>query len=86
MDHSNVTWRKSSYSSSNSNCVEVGLTWRKSSHSSSAGGNCVEVARDLPEAVAVRDSKDPQGPVLTFSPAAWQSFTTQLKTDGLGLG
>jgi hypothetical protein len=34
-------------------------------------GNCVEVARSLPRAVAVRDSKDPGGPQLGVSPAAW---------------
>ncbi|MFD2768459.1 DUF397 domain-containing protein [Micromonospora eburnea] len=48
--------------------------WRKSSHSGDAGA-CVEMA-SLPEAVAVRDSKDPAGPVLVFSPAAWAAFTT----------
>lgn len=36
--------------------------WRKSSKSSGNGGNCVEVARNLPGIVAVRDSKDPDGP------------------------
>ena len=57
-----------------------GLSWRKSTYSGSNGGACVEVAADAPEAVvAVRDSKDPQGPVLTFSRAAWQSFTSRLK-------
>ena len=33
--------------------------WRKASYSTGNGGNCVEVARNLPGAVAVRDSKDP---------------------------
>ncbi len=47
--------------------------WRKSSHSGDEGA-CVEAAL-LPEAVAVRDSKDPVGPVLVFSPAAWAAFT-----------
>jgi hypothetical protein len=51
--------------------------WRKSSHSSSNGGNCVEVADNLLDVVAVRDSKDPAGPALTFSPAAWRAFVTQ---------
>ena len=36
--------------------------WRKSSRSGSNGGACVEVARNLPRVVAVRDSKDPHGP------------------------
>jgi hypothetical protein len=38
----------------------------------------VEVA-PLPGIVAVRDSKNPDGPALTFSRAAWRSFTTVLK-------
>jgi hypothetical protein len=73
-----VVWRKSSYSSGNGGaCVEV-TPWRKSSHSSPNGGNCVEVA-PAEELVAVRDSKDPTGPALTFTPATWQNFVTTLK-------
>ena len=53
--------------------------WRKSTFSSSNGGNCVEVARNLPDVVAVRDSKDPAGPVLVFTPADWEAFTAGLK-------
>ncbi|HEV2452378.1 MAG TPA: DUF397 domain-containing protein [Streptosporangiaceae bacterium] len=53
--------------------------WRKASRSSSNGGNCVEVARNLRGAVAVRDSKNPDGPVLAFTPAGWQAFTAQVK-------
>jgi len=48
------------------------LMFRKSSHSGS-GGSCVEVAI-TPELVAVRDSKDPAGPVLWFTPAEWRAF------------
>jgi hypothetical protein len=48
--------------------------WRKSSYSSGNGGNCVEVARNLPGIVAVRDSKNPQGPALVLTPKQWQSF------------
>ncbi|MEU8189959.1 DUF397 domain-containing protein [Micromonospora carbonacea] len=48
--------------------------WRKSTRSGDNGGNCVEVADNLPGLVAVRDSKNPSGPALTFSPAAWSSF------------
>ncbi|MFI2650898.1 MULTISPECIES: DUF397 domain-containing protein [Micromonospora] len=51
----------------------VATGWRKSSHSGDEGA-CVEMAL-LPEAVAVRDSKDPTGPVLLFPPAAWAAFT-----------
>lgn len=57
--------------------------WRKSSYSSGNGGNCVEVARNLPGAVAVRDSKDPDGPKLTFGPAAWAAFTAAIRDDAL---
>ena len=53
--------------------------WRKSTFSSSNGGNCVEIARNLPRLVAVRDSKDPGGPALVFTPAEWEAFTAQLK-------
>ncbi|MFJ6196718.1 DUF397 domain-containing protein [Micromonospora sp. NPDC092111] len=52
--------------------------WRKSSRSSGNGGNCVEVADNLPGIVAVRDSKDPDGPALTFAPVAWHTFITQV--------
>jgi hypothetical protein len=49
--------------------------WCTSSYTSSNGGNCVEVARNLPGGVAVRDSKDREGPVLVLPRAAWQAFT-----------
>ncbi|CCH20433.1 DUF397 domain-containing protein [Micromonospora lupini] len=52
--------------------------WRKSTRSGASGGNCVEVADDLPGVVGVRDSKDPAGPALTFGPAAWRAFVTQI--------
>ncbi|MFY1597352.1 DUF397 domain-containing protein [Micromonospora sp. WMMD737] len=48
-----------------------GLTWRKSSES--LNGDCVEVA-SLPDGVAVRDSKNPGGPRLTFSRSEWHAF------------
>ncbi|WP_432902210.1 DUF397 domain-containing protein [Micromonospora matsumotoense] len=52
--------------------------WRKSTRSSGNGGNCVEVAANLPGVIAVRDSKDPDGPTLTFTPAAWHTFLTRI--------
>ncbi|MEQ4301202.1 DUF397 domain-containing protein [Plantactinospora sp. B6F1] len=48
--------------------------WRTSSRSNGQGGNCVEVADNLSGRVLVRDSKDRQGPTLTFGPAAWRAF------------
>ena len=51
----------------------TGATWRKSSYSGDTGGQCVEVA-DLAPHVAVRDSKNPDGPVLTLAPAAFAAF------------
>ncbi|MEV0429143.1 DUF397 domain-containing protein [Micromonospora sp. NPDC049836] len=53
-----------------------GARWRKSTRSGGNGGDCVEVAANLPGVVGVRDSKDPAGPVLTFTPAAWTRFLT----------
>jgi hypothetical protein len=74
-----VTWRKASYSGSNGgNCVEVGA-WRKASYSGSNGGGCVEVASTPSPAIAVRDSKNPGGPRLAFTPERWQAFTDRLK-------
>ncbi|GAB2576746.1 hypothetical protein GCM10027168_07080 [Streptomyces capparidis] len=51
------------------------LEWRKSSHSMN-GGECVEFAVPGASTVAVRDSKDPQGPSLSFSSDAWAAFVT----------
>jgi hypothetical protein len=53
--------------------------WRKSSYSGTNGGNCVEVARNLQGVVAVRDSKNPGGPALAFTPADWRAFTAGIK-------
>jgi Domain of unknown function (DUF397) len=56
----------------------VSTEWRKSTYSGGNGGDCVEVARSLPRAIAIRDSKDPDGPKLVVSAAAWQHFTAGL--------
>ncbi|MGH3390560.1 MAG: DUF397 domain-containing protein [Actinomadura sp.] len=52
--------------------------WRKSSYTTAEGGQCVEVA-DLASVIAVRDSKDPDGPKLTFGAADWRTFTHRIK-------
>lgn len=49
--------------------------WFKSSYSGGEGGECVEVAAG-PGTVHVRDSKDRQGPRLTFTADAWTAFVT----------
>ena len=67
-----ILWRKSSYSGSNGNCVEVG--WRKSSRSGS-NGDCVEVA--WPDGVAVRDSKHVER-ALAFPVPTWREFLATL--------
>ncbi|MEV7989050.1 DUF397 domain-containing protein [Micromonospora sp. NPDC085948] len=54
--------------------------WRKSTRSGGNGGECVEVADNLPGIVAVRDSKDPDGPALTFTLNAWASFVSATRT------
>ncbi|MGH3734194.1 MAG: DUF397 domain-containing protein [Micromonosporaceae bacterium] len=55
------------------------VLWRKSGRSGGSG-DCVEVAV-LPERVLVRDSKDPDGAVLTFTYREWQAFVGGV-TDG----
>ncbi|MFJ5233224.1 DUF397 domain-containing protein [Kitasatospora sp. NPDC088391] len=59
------------------------LTWRKSSYS---GGNgaCVEIAVPSASSIAVRDSKDPQGPQLRFSREAWAAFATAAGAGAFG--
>ena len=52
----------------------AGAVWRKSTRSGGSGGNCVEVADNLPDVVGVRDSKDQAGPALRFTPTAWSAF------------
>jgi hypothetical protein len=54
------------------------LAWRKSSYSG-AQSECIEVANGTGGVLSVRDSKDPQGPSLAFSPSAWSAFITDLQ-------
>jgi Domain of unknown function (DUF397) len=65
--------------------VDIDLSraeWCKSTFSNGSGGNCVEVAGNLPGTVAVRDSKDREGPALAVSGRAWSVFAEAIK-DGL---
>ena len=54
------------------------IRWRKSTYSSSNGGACIEVAA-VGRAVAVRDSKDAGGPVLTFGQQTWKAFAAKVR-------
>jgi hypothetical protein len=58
---------------------ESRAVWRSSRHSGGNGGQCVEVA-NLTGGVAVRDSKDPDGPRLVVTPAAWAAFLHAVKS------
>jgi hypothetical protein len=58
--------------------------WHKSSRSGSNGGQCVEVARNLPGIVAVRDSKDPAGPKLIVAPGEWAAFVRRITGEATG--
>ncbi|MFD8083211.1 DUF397 domain-containing protein [Kitasatospora sp. NPDC059722] len=57
--------------------------WFKSTYSSN-GGQCVEVSSRVPGAVPVRDSKDPEGPVLAFPADAWSAFLIALRSGEFG--
>ena len=50
-----------------------GAVWKKSSRSG-GDGNCVEVATNLPNIVAIRDSKHKNGPALVFTRDDWRTF------------
>jgi hypothetical protein len=58
-------------------------TWRKSSYSNGSGGSCVEIAELTDPAskhqIAVRDSKNPNGPILAFTSREWRAFTADIK-------
>jgi hypothetical protein len=63
----------------------TGAAWRKSSFSGGNGGACVEVAivpggtEGGDGAVALRDSKNPSGPALLFTPGEWREFTRAVR-------
>lgn len=63
-------------------------SWRKSSYSNGTGGSCVEIAvlADVPGTehdIAVRDSKDPDGPALTFTARQWRQFIVAISAHEL---
>jgi len=66
MDFSDAVWRKSSLSTQNGSCVEVAAV---------SGGQAPG------RVVAVRDSKDPDGPVLPLTAGQWQAFTALVRTE-----
>lgn len=84
MELGDVVWRKSTRSGQGSEaCVEVGA-WSKSSQSANTG-ECVEAGACRCCGVAVRDSKDPDGPKLAFSAAEWRSFIGRVRGGSLDL-
>ncbi|MFC7920264.1 DUF397 domain-containing protein [Streptomyces cinereoruber] len=61
----------------------TGARWRKSSYSGDTGGNCIEIA-DLAAHIAVRDSKNPEGPAFLATPAAFTAFVTAAAEGRIG--
>jgi hypothetical protein len=59
-------------------------SWRTANYSANGGGNCVEIGT-VDSVVAVRDSKDPDGPRLVFAPEEWQAFVAAVKAGEFGL-
>lgn len=76
-------WRKSSFSSGNGgNCVEVASIagGQKPMHGNGSGGRRIEVL-GVPSTIAIRDSKNPDGGMLRFSPGEWRDFLAAIKND-----
>ncbi|MFE6853946.1 DUF397 domain-containing protein [Streptomyces sp. NPDC057674] len=61
----------------------AGARWRKSSYSGDTGGDCIEVA-DLAAHIAVRDSKNPEGPAFLATPAAFTAFVVAAAEGRIG--
>ncbi|KAF5997529.1 MULTISPECIES: DUF397 domain-containing protein [Streptomyces] len=64
------------------NAILTAVQWRKSSYSGDQGGQCIEIAETLDTTIAVRDSKNPTGPILTIAPAAFATFVSWTTTAG----
>ena len=62
----------------------TGAVWHKSTRSGGNGGDCVEVAGNLPGIVALRDSKDPDGAALVFGRAEWAAFLAGVRDGRFG--
>jgi Domain of unknown function (DUF397) len=72
-----TTWRKSSYSGSQTDCIEVGIAWRKPSF----GGNSGD-AGAVRGRVLVRDTQQHgNGPVVSISPENWRRFTASVRVN-----
>ncbi len=57
----------------------TGAVWHKSTRSGGNGGDCVEVAVNLPGIVAVRDTKDRDGAALVFTHSEWEAFVAGVR-------
>ncbi|WP_328459822.1 DUF397 domain-containing protein [Actinoplanes sp. NBC_00393] len=64
----------------------TGAVWHKSTRSGGNGGDCVEVAINLPGIVAVRDTKDPDGAALVFTHSEWVAFLAGVRDGEFDLG
>ncbi|MEU6714388.1 DUF397 domain-containing protein [Nonomuraea sp. NPDC046802] len=71
MDLTNVNWRKSSRSGNGASCVEIAAV--------DAQLVQLDKAENADRLFLVRDSKDPDGSVLAFTPAEWHAFAEGLK-------
>ncbi|MFE1320390.1 DUF397 domain-containing protein [Kitasatospora phosalacinea] len=73
---------------SSTGLLSSSAAWVKSSYSDASGnGDCVEVCTDYAathSTIGIRDSKDPHGPRLRVTPAAWSAFLTATASGGFG--
>ncbi|MBL3668633.1 DUF397 domain-containing protein [Streptomyces sp. M2CJ-2] len=53
--------------------------WRKSTYSDGGGGDCLELADNIPGTVPVRDSKNPTGTTLLIGTSAWAAFVEGIR-------